>query len=109
MQGLPADEKLYGLEYIACPVEAASDFSRDLTTAGSDVPKNTGRCVIHLDIYSTEMVMVETSIGGSTHGYPNVSRTYVWIGEEPPITEKFQVLGDPRPRPYSDAKRAYEW
>lgn len=105
-QGLPTDERLYGLEYIPCPVESASDFSRDLTAAGADIPKNTARWIIHVNTSSTQMLTVETSIGGSIGGYPNISRTYAWIGEDPPVTELFQILGDPRHMPYADVKMA---
>ncbi len=33
--GLDAGQRLYGLDYIPCPVEAANDFSNNLTTATS--------------------------------------------------------------------------
>lgn len=48
--GLAATEqaRLYGMEYIPSPVEAALDFSTDLFTAGTG-PKNTARWTLDLD------------------------------------------------------------
>lgn len=37
----------------------------------------------------------------------NVSRTYTWIGIDPPLSEQFQYSGDPRFMPYADAKGYY--
>jgi len=104
-QGLPDSCRLYGLEYIPCPVESTSDFAQDLTAAGADVPKNTARWIIHLATNSPQEVTVETSIGDRIFDYPNISPTYVWVGVAPPVTELFQCLGDPRHSPYADVKK----
>jgi len=118
--GLPNDYKLYGLEYIPCPVGTSSDYSawQDLTTTGNS-PKNTARWIITLDgnilnsiSPSNKMLTIETYIGDKDVNsipdpiqyIPNRSRTYTWIGLEPPITEKFQFMGDPRYCPYLDVK-----
>ncbi|HPC77847.1 MAG TPA: prepilin-type N-terminal cleavage/methylation domain-containing protein, partial [bacterium] len=118
--GLPDNQKLYGLQYIPCPVNGQN--WQDLTTSG-DVPKNTARWIITLngEKISKEIssdnnpLTIETYIGDKDANdipdpvdpeeyTPNRSRTYTWIGIEPPITEKFQFMGDPRYCPYLDVK-----
>ncbi|MCA8951572.1 MAG: hypothetical protein KDE27_18845 [Planctomycetes bacterium] len=44
-RGLAATDRarLYGLEYVPCPVEAACDFSTNLATLNTALPKNTAR------------------------------------------------------------------
>ncbi|MGC8889290.1 MAG: type IV pilus modification PilV family protein [bacterium] len=116
--GLYSTKKLYGLEYIPCPVGTSSNpFAwQDLTTKGNS-PKNTARWIITLDgstlsSISPTMLTIETYIGDKDVNSipdpiqytPNRSRTYTWIGLEPPITEKFQFMGDPRYCPYLDVK-----
>ncbi len=118
--GLPSSKKLYGLEYIPCVVGKSSNPLdwQDLTVSG-DIAKNTARWIITLDknilsnIYpSNKMLTVETYIGDKGANNipdpiqytPNRSRTFTWIGLEPPITERFQFMGDPRYCPYSDVK-----
>ncbi|MBC7321069.1 hypothetical protein H5T89_10550 [bacterium] len=118
--GLDSSKRLYGLEYIPCPVGTSSDYSawQDLTTPGN-TPKNTARWIITLDgtvlnsIYpSNKMLTIETYIGNKGPNdipdpiqyTPNRSRTYTWIGLDPPITEKFQFMGDPRYCLYLDVK-----
>jgi len=118
--GLSSSYKLYGLEYIPCPVGTSSDYSawQDLTTSG-DSPKNTARWIITLDggtlnsiSPSNKVLTIETYIGdrdGNSIPAPvqyttNRSRTFTWIGLELPITEKFQFMGDPRYCPYLDVK-----
>ena len=119
-QGLPSSYKLYGLEYIPCPVGTSSNPYdwQDLTTPGNS-PKNTARWIITLDgnvlnsiSPSNKMLTIETYIGDKDANNipdpiqytPNRSRTYTWIGVEPPITERFQFMGDPRYCPYLDVK-----
>lgn len=114
--GLPSGQKLYGLEYIPCAVNGQN--WQDLTTTGN-VPKNTARWIITLNgsilnsIYpSNKLLTIETYIGNKgandipapVQYTPNRSRTFTWIGLEPPITEKFQFMGDPRYCPYLDVK-----
>ncbi|MCX7795386.1 MAG: type II secretion system GspH family protein [bacterium] len=119
--GLPDNQKLYDLQYIPCPVGTSSNNLawQDLTTTGT-VPKNTARWIITLrgSVLSSippsnKMLTIETYIGNKgVNDIPdqvqyasNRSRTFTWIGLEPPITEKFQFMGDPRYCPYLDAKR----
>ena len=112
--GLRSSWTLYGLEYIPCPV--GSDFSDDLTTSSNT--KNTARWIISFaaNSFATGMHTVETRIGsdlttGTTFQYPNLSRTYFWVGQDPPVTEQYQYMGDPRHCPYLDVKLAdrYNW
>lgn len=126
--GLPDAAKLYALEYIPSPVENLPDslspapFTTTLATNG-EVAKNTARWVIRIPSISLptdRMITVETRIGNDlTAEYPNVSRTYVWRGTDTwlfgdathdphlPLTERFQLLGDPRHLPYADLKLAH--
>ena len=46
-QGLAPASRLYGWEYVPCPVEAAADFTTDLADPG-DGPKNTARWILTL-------------------------------------------------------------
>jgi len=123
--GLDSDARLYALEYIPSPVENLPDsaspapFTANLASAGEGV-KNTARWIIRIPPFalpSDRMVAVETRIGGDlTTEYPNVSRTYLWRGTDVwlfgdatndpnlPLTERFQLLGDPRHCPYADLK-----
>lgn len=117
--GLPSDKRLYGLEYIPCPVEAAADFSRDLTDIDDSVVKNTARWRIVLDTSTIDdgMCTFETRLGDDlTTGAPanqptNISRSYFWKNSDPPETEQYQFLGDPRHCPYADTKlnHRYNW
>lgn len=114
-QGLDPNYRLYGLEYIPCPVGDVNSPSpwRDLTTPGES-PKNTARWIITIDrnALQTPMLTIETYIGDKNPDEipdpvqytPNRSRTYTWIGIDPPITEMFQFIGDPRYCPYLDVK-----
>lgn len=113
--GLPDSQKLYGLQYIPCPVNGQN--WQDLTTTGNNIPKNTARWIITLDhnyLPANSRLDIETYIGNigasdipdPTQYTPNRSKTYTWIGIEPPITEKFQFMGDPRYCPYLDVKIA---
>jgi len=115
--GLLSTCTLYGLEYIPCPVGPIPDgFSNDLVT--SSITKNTARWVITFaaNSFATGAHTVETRIGsdlttGTTFQYPNLSRTYFWVGQDPPATEQYQFMGDPRHCPYLDVKQAsrYNW
>ena len=132
-RGLPADQRLYGWEYIPAPVEANADFSTDLGDAG-DRPKNTARWIVTLPgaalpdrsvlAIETRIASPEPAAGGAAAPGPvpgatpsplpdpfNRSRTFVWIDEEPPPSERAQFQGDPRHLPYADVKleHGYNW
>ncbi len=129
-KGLAASDRLYGMEYVPCPTEAARDFSKDLnsTVAG---PRNTARWVItlHKEFLGSadRRIDVTTRLGSGSGGdatyddaafstgimYPpadrrepeNVSTTYTWwatSAEVVPFTERYQFQGDPRHCPYAD-------
>jgi prepilin-type N-terminal cleavage/methylation domain-containing protein len=131
--GLSATRRLYGLEYIPAPVEnlpassTPAAFATDLATQGAGV-KNTARWVITIPsavLPADNTVEVETRIGddlttGTRANLPsNLSRTYVWRGSDTwkfgnaannphmPLSERFQILGDPRHCPYADLKLAH--
>jgi type II secretory pathway pseudopilin PulG len=106
-------------------------FGRNLTTPG-DFPKNTARWIITVPntagvLPTNSMITIETRIGSdNTTGvmYPtankpqDLSRTYTWRGTDTwlfgdstfaspgnlPITERWQIIGDPRHLPYADQK-----
>lgn len=104
-------------------------FSRNLNFAGN-FPKNTARWIINVpsaSLPTNSMITIETRIGtDNTTGvmYPSennpqdLSRTYAWRGTDTwlfgdstfanpghlPITERWQIIGDPRHLPYADQK-----
>ena len=112
---LNPNDRLYGAEYIPCPVDTLGNFNTNLaqgvTTRGN--PKNTARWILTLPLVPGEH-KIETCLGQNVFhsGWPtvdpseNISRTYVWVGNgyPPPYTERFQYLGDPRDEPYLDCK-----
>lgn len=128
-QGLAVADRLYGYEYVPSPI--SGNFQRDLATTGT-FPKNTARWRLRIPkaIFASgfpggsianadRLVRVRTTIGlrdaSSTIGtmYPsaartqpeNLSTTYAWWASSPlavPVTERFQLLGDPRHNPYAD-------
>jgi hypothetical protein len=148
--GLNSNERLYGMEYIPAPMEnltvsssPPTPFSINLATThtissgacnGGQCDKNTARWIITipssvLPAGSTgdEMITVETRIDSTTSGTrtdepTNLSRTYVWKGDDTwifgdgtstnlphlPITETYQILGDPRHLPYADLKSPHQ-
>jgi type II secretory pathway pseudopilin PulG len=132
-RGLAPEDRLYGLDYIPSPVEdlslGAVQFSTDLTSTVVR-PKNTARWIIKIPAAAMPVggsaLSIETRIGDQeTSGYlyptavdpENKSRTFVWSGNNQyifggagippklPLTERFQVMGDPRHCPYADLKR----
>ncbi len=112
--GLSSTETLCGLEYIPCPV--TNDFTTDLLA--SSATKNTARWIVSFSpgSFDARMHPVETRLGtnltsGATWQFENLSKTYVWVGVEPPVTEKYQFMGDPRHCPYLDVKQdhRYNW
>lgn len=120
--GIPAGDRLYGLEYIPCLVGAMPDFQEsqmDLAWPNHIRPKNTARWVITLNagVIPDGRLEVQTRVGDdvttgtSAHQPANVSRTYSWIGQSAPITERYQYMGDPRHMPYADVKNdhGYNW
>jgi type II secretory pathway pseudopilin PulG len=132
--GLATEKRLYGLEYIPTPLDAGGSgpFTRNLTTDGNRA-KNTARWRITIpdaDLPNDGMITIETRIGNDlTTGalYPtrneptNLSRTYLWRGSDLwtfgdgtaanpphlPLTERHQIMGDPRHSPYADLMAAY--
>lgn len=125
--GLDSAARLYALEYIPSPVENLPDsaspaaFTTTLATPGT-ATKNTARWVITIPSFALpadRMLTIETRIGNDA-AYPNLSRTYVWRGSDEwlfgdadddphlPLTERFQLLGDPRHCPYADLKLPHD-
>ena len=108
------------------------------TCTNGNCTKNTARWILKIpesllpdNALATDnnLVTIETRIGDTTTSgvlYPaadeptNLSRTYVWRGTDQwifgdatmnphlPITERFQILGDPRHNPYADLKMPHE-
>jgi prepilin-type N-terminal cleavage/methylation domain-containing protein len=131
--GLDDSKRLYNLQYIPSPVEDLPDpassqpFTTDLTTAGTG-PKNTARWVIRIPTFalpSNKVLVFETRLGDDftagissppADSQSNLSRTYAYRGDDPwvfgdathdpnlPLTERFQIIGDPRHCPYADLK-----
>jgi len=131
--GLDASKRLYALEYIPSPVEdlpevlSPAPFTTTLATAGTTA-KNTARWIISIPSFvlpSDAVLTVETRVGSDLttgtivpveNAAANLSRTYVWRGTDVwvfgdatndphlPITERYQLLGDPRHCPYADLK-----
>ncbi|OGS38710.1 MAG: hypothetical protein A2551_04135 [Elusimicrobia bacterium RIFOXYD2_FULL_34_30] len=112
-KGIDIFGRLYGMEYVPCPIE--DDFSKDLNSNGNI--KNTARWIIKIDGLENNQYTVETRIGddlttGTLKNNPtNLSKTYIWIGQESPEIEKYQFIGDPRHCPYLDVKlnQNYNW
>ncbi|RMF75839.1 MAG: hypothetical protein D6738_02855 [Acidobacteria bacterium] len=134
--GLPTEKRLYDMDYIPTPLSLGAGFgpfSRDLTV-DEDRTKNTARWIITLpdaDIADNEMITIETRIGDdlttgtlypTANEPPNLSRTYVYRGDDTwvygdgtpanpphlPLTERFQVMGDPRHVPYADVSGNFD-
>lgn len=127
-KGLDAGKRLYGLEYIPATMDAVDFdpatindqvFEKDLTDGHDDIPKNTARWRIRIDAGALPngQYTIETKMGKADPDFPvddpptNLSRSYVWVGESAPASEKFQFLGDPRHMPYADIKdeQGYNW
>jgi type II secretory pathway pseudopilin PulG len=134
--GLQSTKQLYAMEYIPSPVEDLPDgaspdaFKTTLATTGTGV-KNTARWVLTIpaDVLPKDgLVTIDTRIGddlttGTTvplNAPANLSRTYAWRGtdlwlfgdatHDPnlPMTERFQLIGDPRHLPYADLKMPHQ-
>lgn len=128
-QGLPTSQRVYGLEYIPFmfPFGGSAQF-RELTDSTNN-PKNTARWVITINnveqttdinkplkiVYTidppaTNQPNQNSHIYSDPQNYldklpPYAQKTYVWVGktlDQIPITEQFQILGDPRLCPYRD-------
>jgi hypothetical protein len=128
--GLPAAERLYGLEYIPFPTGSSGAngvFPLELTftsSADNAHAKNTARWRIVLKDMSSGLITAETRLGPfgvtCTTGYfnpndydsattlslpprpSNYSATYTWYNVPVPATERFDAVGDPRFVPYRD-------
>ena len=118
--GLNSTQRLYGLEYIPCPIQSgAAAFNKDLTWNNNNDPKNTARWLIKISstALSNGMYTYETRMGadlttGTLANKPaNLSKNYFWLGVTPPVTEQYQFMGDPRYMPYTDIKAndGYNW
>jgi prepilin-type N-terminal cleavage/methylation domain-containing protein len=126
--GLDPDARLYGWEYIPCLVSGAdfAEGARDLADGGTSVPKNTARWVIEIKKHvladqGSREFRVETwiqdpvaALAAPPPPAPNLSRTFFWVSpneESVPVTEQYQLMGDPRHMPYADVKRrhGYNW
>jgi len=113
-KGLNPAYRLYGMEYIPCPVDN-NNFNTDLDSQTN--VKNTARWIIKIKGLPSNYYTIETRIGDNlntgtlTNKPSNLSRTYVWIGVTPPVTEQYQFIGDPRHCPYLDTKQShyYNW
>ena len=133
-KGLPANYRLFGLEYVPTPLGPRNNpFLYDLASNNSlRGPVNTARLIITLTNVPTspsreEPLTLRYAIGELnlndmfTRGRPFVDATYTWVGytidwrtsnlPEIPITEQYQYQGDPRLNPYADIKWAhrYNW
>ena len=132
--GLDTGKRLYAMDYIPTPLsDGGGSFSRDLRHAG-DTTKNTARWTITIDgdgLSNDRRWDFQTRIDDDltagvlfpTRREPqNLSETYVWRGSDTwafgdgtkanpghvPLTERFQVIGDPRHNPYADLYEAYD-
>ncbi|MBN1620995.1 MAG: prepilin-type N-terminal cleavage/methylation domain-containing protein [Endomicrobiales bacterium] len=110
-QGIPSTDRLWGMEYIPCPLDA--EFTRELTNTASNRPKNTARWIITFPaatLTSPTTVYIQTRIGNDYFSIGvdtpacNISETYTWVGTTPPVTELCQFMGDARHCPYFDVK-----
>ena len=122
-KGVDPTRRLYGYEYIPCPVESALDFSNNLNSTVKN--PNTARWRIRIPkevlglsgtgLSVTDNVLaIRTRIGDNLttgQAYPvaidpaNLSTTYTWWVdslEDVPYTERSQFIGDPRHMPYAD-------
>jgi hypothetical protein len=131
-QGLPTSRRLYGMEYIPGPCEAANTFATTLASSGTGV-KNTARWTIRIPnemlgnvdrrlqfvtrIGSGSGALADADSSAFSTGimWPpasrfqpeNVSTTYAWWSSTVdfvPFTERYQYQGDPRHCPYGDLK-----
>jgi prepilin-type N-terminal cleavage/methylation domain-containing protein len=108
------------------------------TCTNGNCTKNTARWILKIPsgllptntaATDNNLITIETRIGDTTTSgvlYPtaneptNLSRTYVWRGTDQwifgdatmnphlPLTERFQILGDPRHSPYADLKMPHQ-
>jgi hypothetical protein len=115
-EGLTPEQRLYGMEYVPAPI-AADGFTIDPDTDGTG-PKNTARWQITISgaalPAADTCLEIRTRIGTDTttgrmwptaHQPQNLSTTYAWWTDsvdDVPLTERYQLLGDPRHNPYAD-------
>lgn len=106
----------------------------EVANATAGTARNTARWIITIPhgsgvLPTDSQITIETRINSTTSGvtYPpvsynaptNLSRTYTWRGSNDwifgengqtphlPLTERFQIIGDPRHSPYADNKRNF--
>ena len=121
IEGISAQKRLYGLEYIPSPMRTDAPYATDLDHE-ADVAKNTARWLIRIPAgilksklgETARRIDIETRIGEDlttgqawpTANQPeNISRTYAWYAATSsavPLTERYQFQGDPRHNPYVD-------
>ena len=118
--GLNAASRLYGLYYIPSETLGNASFQDTAGTLADtgNGPKNTARwriTILHNELPASGMLTIETWLGNdpTVRASPvtNLSRTYTWINQTPPVTEQFQFMGDARHMPYVDVKsnHGYNW
>jgi len=112
--GLAPDQRLYDMEYIPSLIQEGDKFEKDEYDLADDDDgngrrKNTARWRIMMDLGDGDAIPIVTSIKDMKDH--NISRTWAWVGEAPPVTEQYQFLGDPRHMPYADVKnnKGYNW
>jgi hypothetical protein len=129
---------LFGLYYIPSPVVTNTSTTRNFRDlydnhSGADIrsyPKNTARWLIIIKDTNNSLpesgyLEIDTHIGDGitttdhedlrtgvlfpTRNQPaNISTTYTWIEDIPPVTERYQFLGDARHHPYVDQQAPYD-
>ena len=80
---------LYWMPYVPCPVEAERDFSTDLTTVNTVLPKNTARWKLEIDadVFSNNRFVNTAGVYYSPGDDVVVSaRTRIWSGSDPETT-----------------------
>ena len=129
-RGLDATRRLYGMDYIPCPV-SGTNFTMNLTLTTADKPKNTARWLITIPAAIVDreignfsaVLSFQTRIGDDLASgvmWPaknkpsNLSSAYIWrnnSADEVPFSERYQFQGDPRHCPYADVKlnHGYNW
>ncbi|MFP5503307.1 MAG: hypothetical protein ACLGIN_12535, partial [Candidatus Sericytochromatia bacterium] len=104
--GLRDDTHLYGLHYFPDPALPLLDQHR--SDSDKEDPRNTARIFVTFKLKQPQRVEVQTTIGGEDdlrkHKLPNLSRTWAWVGDPAPESERYQFLGDPRHNPYADVR-----
>jgi Tfp pilus assembly protein PilE len=103
--GLHPEVSLHGFNYFPDPRIPGLDDN--LPEPNFKAPRNTMRFRIRFNAKEKGRYDVVTTIGAEptlqAHQAPNRSITHQWVDEDPPFSEQYQVVGDPRSYPYEDA------